>query len=158
MAALKAGCVLVILGLLAGCAPPGGAPASLPTAHGAEQGSDPAPWEDPACPLSRCGVLQGEVSIGPFWPSIRIGEPTPTPPPEVFTSRSLVILAVDAKTELARVPLLAEGAYRVALLPGVYVLAYPGHGKERAVDLPRQVEIKVGQITQLDVDIDTGMR
>ena len=37
------------------------------------------------------GILKGHVSIGPLQPAIREGVPEPTPNPEIFAARQVVI-------------------------------------------------------------------
>ncbi len=125
--------------LLAGCAVPGAAPQ----------------------PTSAPGELAGNVNIGPLTPVERVGVPTPTPPPEVFTSRGIQVFQADGKTPVTSVMFSPDGTYRVALAPGKYVVALlkPGiGGMGMARSLPAEVTIVSGQTTRLDIDIDTGIR
>ena len=41
--------------------------------------------------LTEFGVLEGQVSIGPLVPVMREGEDPPTPAPEVFAAREIVV-------------------------------------------------------------------
>ena len=103
------------------------------------------------------GYLEGHASIGPLTPVERVGVPTPTPSPAVCTSRGLIILAGDGKTEVTNFNLQSDCTYRVALKPGTYVVQLkPGGGFSR--DLPKTVQIQSGQTTRLDLTIDTGIR
>lgn len=104
------------------------------------------------------GVLQGHVTIGPLVPVVREGEPEPTPGPEVYASRQIVIYASDGQTEVARVQIDGKGNYRVELAVGTYVVDINHAGIDMAKELPKTVEIESGQVTRLDVDIDTGIR
>lgn len=104
------------------------------------------------------GTLQGHVTIGPLVPVVREGEPEPTPAPEVYASRQLVIYAKDGRTEITRVQIDAEGNYRVELPVGTYVVDINRVGIDRGIDLPTKVEILSGATTRLDVEIDTGIR
>jgi|YelNatPaOPRAMG01_1025707.scaffolds.fasta_scaffold09865_4 hypothetical protein len=106
------------------------------------------------------GYLEGTVSVGPLTPVERVGVPTPTPAPEVFTSRGLQIYASDGKTPVASLRFNPDGTYRIALPPGKYVVALlgAGMGPEFSRDLPREVEITRGKTTRLDISIDTGIR
>ena len=104
------------------------------------------------------GTLEGHVTIGPLVPVVREGEPEPTPAPEVYASRQIVIYAQDGRTEITRVQIDAKGNYRVTLPVGTYVVDINRIGIDRGIDLPKTVEIVSGQVTRLDVEIDTGIR
>jgi hypothetical protein len=104
------------------------------------------------------GILEGHVTIGPLVPVVREGVPEPTPAPEVYASRQIVIYTSDGRTEVARVPIDGRGNYRVELPVGTYVVDINHAGIDRAKDLPHTVEIMAGRATRLDVDIDTGIR
>lgn len=106
------------------------------------------------------GTLEGKVTVGPLTPVVRAGEPEPTPPPEVFTSRGLAIFKADGQTLVKRLAFQADGTYQVELPAGQYVvdLDHQRNTIEHARGLPAQVEIRAGEITQLDIDIDTGIR
>ena len=104
------------------------------------------------------GVLQGHVTIGPLVPVVQEGVPEPTPAPEVYASRQIVIYASDGQTEVARVQIDGKGNYRVTLPVGTYVVDINHAGIDMAKELPKTVEIVGGETTRLDVDIDTGIR
>jgi hypothetical protein len=78
--------------------------------------------------------------------------------PEVYTSRSIVIYEEDGQTEVKRVPLKPDGTYKIFLLPGDYVVDIGRSGIDSAAGLPQTVHINARQVTQLDIDIDTGIR
>lgn len=113
-----------------------------------------------ACSVVRngTGTLEGHVSIGPLVPVVREGEPEPTPAPEVYATRQIVIYARDGRSEITRVQIDGKGNYRVALRVGTYVVDINRIGIDRGVDLPKTVEIASGRTTRLDVQIDTGIR
>jgi len=98
--------------------------------------------------------------IGPLVPGPeRVGVPTPSPPPEACTARSLTIYEADGKTEVTSVNLQPDCTYRVALKPGPYVVGLkPGRGIEHSKDLPKTIQIESGKTVRLDVSIDTGIR
>jgi hypothetical protein len=104
------------------------------------------------------GVLEGHVTVGPLSPVVEAGVPEPTPAPEVYAERKIVIYAEDGQPEVARVDIDDSGHYRVTLPVGVYVVDINHLGIDLAKGLPQQVEIKSQQTTRLDVDIDTGIR
>jgi hypothetical protein len=104
------------------------------------------------------GVLQGHVTIGPLVPVVREGQPEPTPGPEVYASRQIVVFRRDGQTEVTRVQIEGQGNYRVELPVGSYVVDINHAGADTAKALPKTVWIVAGQVTRLDVDIDTGIR
>jgi hypothetical protein len=104
------------------------------------------------------GILRGHVTIGPLVPVLREGELEPTPAPEVYAARQIVIYKSDGKTEVVRAEIDAQGNYEVSLPVGVYVVDINRGGIDSASGLPKEVEIKKGEVTVLDVDIDTGIR
>jgi hypothetical protein len=111
--------------------------------------------------LGEKGVLTGNVTVGPLIPVERIDATPILPPPEVFTSRHLIVYTADGGTRVADVdiqPAGYHGTYSVRLSPGTYVLDYPHQGVGHASPLPKQVTIEAGKTTIVDVDIDTGIR
>ena len=109
-------------------------------------------------PPRETGVLQGHVTIGPLVPVVQEGVPEPTPAPEVYASRQMVIHAEDGQTEVTRVQIDGKGNYRVELPVGTYVVDINHAGIDMAKELPKTVEIAAGETTRLDVEIDTGIR
>lgn len=89
---------------------------------------------------------------------VRDGEPEPTPGPEVYASRQIVIYAQDGRTEITRVQFDGKGNYRVTLPVGTYVVDINHVGIDHGIDLPKTVEILSRQVSSLDVEIDTGIR
>ena len=104
------------------------------------------------------GTLKGHVTLGPLVPVVREGEPEPTPAPEVYAARQIVVYAEDGRTEIERAQIDPDGNYRVALPPGNYVVDINRTGIDHADGLPKRIEILSGGMTHLDVDIDTGIR
>jgi hypothetical protein len=109
-------------------------------------------------PMPPGGTLEGKVTIGPLQPVERVGQPTSTPAPEVFTSRSLNIFQADGKTLVTSLHFNPDGTYRVSLPPGTYVVDIPHTGIGFARPLPKTITIHSGETVQLDIDIDTGIR
>jgi hypothetical protein len=107
------------------------------------------------------GALAGNVTVGPLSPVEKVGvSPTP-PPPDVFTSRYLIVYAADGATKVTDVPIQAaglHGTYSISLRPGTYVLDVPHTGIGHASPLPKTIIIEGGRTTIVDVDIDTGIR
>jgi len=107
------------------------------------------------------GTLAGNVTVGPLTPVERVDATPILPPPEVFTSRHLVVYASDGTTKVADVDIVPAGyygKYSVSLQPGTYVLDYLRQGIGRASPLPKQVNVEAGRTTVVDVDFDTGIR
>ena len=112
-----------------------------------------------ACrPEAEQGWLMGQVTIGPLQPVAEIGVPEPTPDPEVYTARQIVVFDPDSGAEVLRAGLDTNGQYRVALPAGIYTVDINHAGIDSAAGLPATVEIYPNQATQLDVAIDTGIR
>jgi hypothetical protein len=104
------------------------------------------------------GTLRGHVTIGPLVPVVRVGEPDPTPAPEVYAARQIVIYKTNGKTEVARAEIDAQGNYEISLPVGTYIVDINRIGIDSAAGLPTEVDIFADQVTVLDVDIDTGIR
>ena len=104
------------------------------------------------------GILEGQVTIGPLVPVIREGEAEPTPAPEVYAAREIVIYKQNGKTEYTRLQINANGWYRGELPVGIYVVDINHLGIDSAAGLPQKVTISAGAVTRLDIDIDTGIR
>ncbi len=107
---------------------------------------------------SPLGYLEGQVTIGPLQPVQRVGVPPPTPSPAACTARGLVVYQADTGAEVARFALGPDCGYSAALSPGNYRVELKRSGIDRSMDLPRVVTITAGQVTRLDVSIDTGIR
>lgn len=104
------------------------------------------------------GALEGHVTIGPLSPVEEAGVPEPTPAPEMYAERKIVIYAENGQQEVTQVDIDDSGNYRVTLPVGVYRVDINHLGVDFSKDLPAQVEINNQQTTQLDINIDTGIR
>ena len=104
------------------------------------------------------GTLEGHVNIGPLVPVVREGEAEPTPAPEVYAGREIVIFAEDGQTEVTRAKIDPNGNYHVTLPVGTYVVDINHLGIDRGLNLPQTVQITSQQVIRLDVEIDTGIR
>jgi len=104
------------------------------------------------------GILKGHVSIGPLQPVIREGVPEPTPNPEMYAAREIVIFDQRGRKEIARASIDAAGYYEIALPAGTYVVDINHSGIDFAKGLPAQVEIRPNEVAYLDIAIDTGIR
>lgn len=104
------------------------------------------------------GILEGQVSIGPLTPVIREGQTEPTPAPEVYAAREIVVYQKNGKTEVARLEIGPDGIYRTELPVGVYVVDINHAGIDMAKGLPQEIAITAGEVARLDIEIDTGIR
>lgn len=117
------------------------------------------------CSLAGCslypqkrGILAGRVSVGPLTPVVGPGVVEPTPGPQVYAGRKIVVFDSRGKRELQQVDIMGDGTYRVELEVGIYVIDINHMGIDYDKDLPATVEIQADQMTVLDIDIDTGIR
>ena len=104
------------------------------------------------------GILEGHVTIGPLVPVVREGQMEPTPAPEVYASREIVVYRDDGRTEFARLKIDANGNYRAELPVGTYIIDINHLGLDTADGLPMEIEITPEGTTRLDIAIDTGIR
>ncbi len=104
------------------------------------------------------GTLAGQVTIGPLVPVVREGQVEPTPAPEVYAAREIVVYKKNGRSEFTRLEIGPDGVYRGELPVGTYVVDINRLGIDSADNLPLEITIKAGAIYQLDIDIDTGIR
>lgn len=107
-------------------------------------------------------LLKGAVTIGPIFPVEIPGDTRPVPP-EVFTSRKLMVYDASGDKLVEEVSLIqigqtASGYYTVLLSPDAYTIDILHQGLDRADGLPRQVTLAAGETVTLNVNIDTGIR
>jgi len=108
------------------------------------------------------GLLQGSVTIGPITP-VEIPGQNPIVPPEVFSSRKVLVYDSTGKSLITEVVIYqvkqtANGYYSVQLEPGIYSIDVTHTGIGGGAGLPQTVTITAGQTKVLDIDIDTGIR
>ncbi len=102
------------------------------------------------------GVLEGKISIGPICPVERIPpDPSCQPTPEMYKAWPLEISQRGKKVATV---VANDGTFRVELAPGTYVVDHEKQQHFGKGTLPATVEIKSGETTTLDIDIDTGIR
>jgi hypothetical protein len=107
-------------------------------------------------------LLRGAVAIGPIFPVEIPGDTRPVPP-EVFTSRKIMVYDASGEKLIQEVSLIqigqtASGYYTVMLSPGTYTIDILHQGLDRADGLPMQVTLTAGETVTLNVNIDTGIR
>ena len=104
------------------------------------------------------GVLRGHVEIGPLVPVVQPGEEPPTPSPEVYAAREVVVYGSNGEREIQRIQIDGQGNYITELPAGIYVVDINRIGIDRADGLPQQIKIRPQETTELDIAIDTGIR
>lgn len=108
------------------------------------------------------GLLQGNVTIGPISPVEHPGQTT-TIRCDVFEARKIMIYDKLGNNLVKQIDIECNSEenhakYKVELKPGIYKIDINNIGIDFSKDVPKQVEIKAGQTTMLDIDIDTGIR
>ncbi len=104
-------------------------------------------------PPSDSGVV-GQVTIGPMCPVIRVGVPCPDRPFQA----SLTVTDPSGRVE-ARGQSDADGAFRIPLRPGEYVLqGAPLNGGGMPFARPVPFRVEAGVWTRLTVAFDSGIR
>ena len=107
-------------------------------------------------------LLQGAVTIGPIFPVEIPGEDRPVPP-EVFTSRKIMIYDESGENLVRKVAIIqigqtASGYYTAQIAPGTYTIDINRAGIDRADNLPKKVTVSADETVTIDVNIDTGIR
>jgi len=69
-----------------------------------------------------------------------------------------VVFKANGKTEFTRVKIDSNGNYRAELPVGTYVVDINHLGIDMAKGFPQTVLITENEVTNLDIDIDTGIR
>lgn len=104
------------------------------------------------------GTLEGKVAIGPISPVEQVGATPALLPAEAYTSRGIEILKGGKDDVYKTVHFNADGSYSVSLPAGNYTVRQIADEMYLAKDLPTSVKITAGEVTTLDISIDTGIR
>jgi hypothetical protein len=107
-------------------------------------------------------LLQGAVTIGPITPVQKVGECPPVPP-EVFSSRKLIIYDESGQklvreVYFTQIDQSANGYYTAQIAPGTYTIDIAHQGMDRADGLPQKITVAADETVTIDVNIDTGIR
>jgi hypothetical protein len=109
-------------------------------------------------PTPEPGVVIGHVRIRPLSPVEGEGKPTPTPWPDLYEGRVILIHGSDGEEVERRAEIDADGTYRAELPPGTYVVDIEQAGPASAAGLPKTIQVSSGETIQVNVVIDTGIR
>jgi len=110
------------------------------------------------------GILQGHISIGPICPVERNPpDPNCQPTEETYAAYTLTVYGIGAgdpgvPIEVTKFQGDKNGNYRIELPEGTYEIIFPPLGGSGISSFHATVEIKSGETTNLDIDIDTGIR
>jgi hypothetical protein len=104
------------------------------------------------------GILEGKVTIGPLCPVERIPpDPSCQPTDKTYKAWLIAVYSLDKKTKIAQIKPDISGNYKLELPVGNYIVDLE---KQYIFNrsLPTNIAIKKGEIAQLNIDIDTGIR
>ncbi len=107
-------------------------------------------------------LIQGAVTIGPIFPVEIPGDTRPVPP-EVFSSRKIMIYDASGKNLVKEIAITqigqtASGYYTALVAPGAYTIDINHAGIDRADNLPKKITVSAGETVTINVNIDTGIR
>ena len=103
------------------------------------------------------GTLQGKISIGPLCPVERIPpDPNCLPTAETFKAWPLAIFKGEQKVKSFTAD--AQGNFRIDLPLGEYVIDLEQQRGIGGGNLPQDIIIQSGEITTLNIGLDTGIR
>lgn len=106
-------------------------------------------------PAVTTGGVTGTVTIGPICPVVRIDQPCVIPP-EVYTSRYVIVYGPTEDTQISKTKLNADGTFKLSLAPGTYWLQIDPAGIGPGEKKP--VTVTANKTSTIDFDIDTGIR
>ncbi len=107
------------------------------------------------CGPKDTGVIEGRVTLLKV---IDNGAQQPTPTPDEYGVRQIVIKSGNGQVEVARANVDPLGNYSIVLLAGLYVVDINYAGGDLAQGLPKTVQLEAGESLRLDVTIETGQR
>lgn len=121
---------------------------------GSYVGRIPPNCEFSPCPNAKTGTLKGKVSIGPLCPV----EPCPGTVPNPYISRTIILQKQNGQF-FPPIFLQEDGSFETEIAVGTYILnlsdcSFLGCN----YSLPKTVVIMEGKTTEINIEIDTGIR
>jgi len=98
------------------------------------------------------GILRGQVVFISL-PEVRSGYKVP---PAFYQARKVIINSTLGK-EIRRLDLDEEGGFYTTLRPDKYIVDINRLGVDRT-NTPREIVIKPGEVTEIKITVDTGLR
>lgn len=107
---------------------------------------------------SQTGFLEGKVLIGPLCPVETIPpDPACEPTEATYAAWPLAVWTADKTEKITELAPNAAGEYKVALPAGSYLVDLE-KPHLFAKSVPETIEVRAGETTVLNIDIDTGIR
>ena len=106
------------------------------------------------------GILEGKISIGPICP-VETDPPDPgcLPTAETYKAYPVSVWTQDGKSKITLLKPSPDGSYKTDLETGKYLIILETGGNNiGSSNLPMEVTIMSGEITTLNIEIDTGIR
>jgi len=110
-----------------------------------------------SCGTAGSGILEGNVTIGPICPVEQPGNPCPVPC-EMYQARKVLIYNSSGTKLIAEAAIDCNGHYWVELKSGGYTVDINRDSFGHVSGVPQKIEIRLGQTSELYIDIDTGIR
>ena len=114
----------------------------------------------PKCEFAPCpavkgeGTIKGKVSIGPLCPV----EPCPVNVPNPYVSRSIILKTKTGET-IKTILLSSDGSFSEKAAAGAYILDLSDcNFLGCKFSLPKEAVIEQNKTTEINIDIDTGIR
>jgi hypothetical protein len=116
--------------------------------------------EDLGFSLGGSGTLTGKITIGPICPVERIPpDPACQPTAETYKAYPVSVWTIDMKRKIMDLSPALNGNYEVSLPAGTWMVVLENMSKAiGGSNLPVSITVKEDSDTQLDIDIDTGIR
>src|SRR6185503_1370293 len=77
---------------------------------------------------TKSSSIEGRVTIGPLRPGpVRVDQPEPEVPPELFASHKIVVLSEDGNTKIAESKIDSKGFYKIDVPSGTYLVDVQPH-------------------------------
>jgi hypothetical protein len=106
------------------------------------------------------GALNGKISIGPLCP-VETDPPNPAcqPTAETYKAFPVAVWSSDMKVKIATLAPALDGTYSVSLPSGTWIVVLESNTSGvGGSNLPVSIKVTEGANTQLDINIDTGIR